>query len=204
MAQPSELWFDFASTYSYLSGMRLEEAAQAQNVETVWRPFLLGPIFGAQGWTTSPFNIYPNKGRYMLRDMERRTAAYGLPYTPLTAARAGVFPQNGMLAARIALIGLDADWGRAFTKAVYTAQFVDHADIAAPAALDALATQVGAPPDILARATEQANKDRLRAQTERAMALGIFGAPSFTIGGELFWGDDRLEDALAWASRVTT
>ncbi|MCP3982890.1 MAG: hypothetical protein GY723_00790 [bacterium] len=71
MGRPIEFWFEFASTYSYLTAMRIDTIAQAAGAETVWKPFLLGPIFRAQGWNDSPFNLYPAKGRYMWRDMER-------------------------------------------------------------------------------------------------------------------------------------
>ena len=68
-------WYDFASTYSYLAAMRIDSLAAAAGVEVAWRPFLLGPIFKAQGWDSSPFNIYPAKGRHMVRDLERTAAA---------------------------------------------------------------------------------------------------------------------------------
>ena len=73
-------WFDFASSYSYLSAMRIEAAARKADVAIVWRPFLLGPIFNAQGWATSPFNIYPAKGAYMWRDLARRCGARAKPW----------------------------------------------------------------------------------------------------------------------------
>ncbi|HEU6443279.1 MAG TPA: DsbA family protein, partial [Microvirga sp.] len=111
-----EFWYEFASTYSYLTAMRIEQAAKEAGVELVWRPFLLGPIFKAQGWDTSPFNLYPSKGRYMWRDMEREAARFGLPLFKPTP-----FPQNTLLAARIALLGLDRGWTPVFTKAVYMA-----------------------------------------------------------------------------------
>ena len=66
-----EFWFEFASTYSYLAAERIEGVARVMEVEVRWRPFLLGPIFAAQGWTTSPFNLYPAKGANMWRDIER-------------------------------------------------------------------------------------------------------------------------------------
>ena len=79
-AERLEFWYEFASTYSYLSAMRMEELARAAGVAVVWKPLLLGPIFRAQGWSTSPFNLYPAKGRYMVREMERLTAARGLRF----------------------------------------------------------------------------------------------------------------------------
>mgnify|MGYP001373346485 CR=1 FL=1 len=91
-----EFWFEFASTYSYLSVMRIERAAQAAGVDIAWKPFLLGPVFLALGWNDSPFNIYPPKGRYMWRDLERLAAKEGLPFQ-----RPSRFPRSGVLAARV-------------------------------------------------------------------------------------------------------
>ena len=90
-----EFWYEFASTYSYLTAMRIEPLAEAAGVDIRWRPFLLGPIFAAQGWTSSPFNLFPAKGRYMWRDMERQAAALGVPFR-----KPDPFPQNALLAAR--------------------------------------------------------------------------------------------------------
>ena len=106
-----EFWYEFASTYSYLAAMRIEGRAEAAGVEVRWRPFLLGPIFAAQGWTTSPFNLYPAKGRYMWRDMEREAARLGLP-----CRRPDPFPQNTLVAARVALYGADQGWTPAFSQ----------------------------------------------------------------------------------------
>ena len=100
-----EFWFDFASPYSYLTALRIDELGAAAGVAIVWRPFLLGPTFKAQGWDTSPFNVYPAKGRYMVRDITRIAAARGHAFQmPLT------FPANGLAAARIALVGGTGDW----------------------------------------------------------------------------------------------
>ena len=200
MPRNMEFWFEFASTYSYLSAMRLGDAARKNAVSVTWRPFLLGPIFADQGWTTSPFNIYASKGEYMWRDMERRCAKHGLPFKRLGRTGDAAFPQNGLPAARLALIGLDGSWGEDFCRGVFHAQFAEGADIADKSTLRALADQAGAPPEALARANDQANKARLRSNVEEARSKGIFGAPSFVVRDELFWGDDRLEDALEWAS----
>ncbi len=197
MRRPTlEFWYEFASTYSYLAVMRVEAAAEDAGVTLLWRPFLLGPIFKAQGWDTSPFNLYPAKGRYMWRDMEREAARLGLPFY-----RPNPFPQNGLLAARVALLGLDRGWTPAFTKAVYRAEFSQGGDIADPAVLAGLLTDLGLEAEaLLAEAQGEASKTRLRRMGEEAQARGIFGAPSFVAeDGELFWGNDRLERALEWA-----
>jgi 2-hydroxychromene-2-carboxylate isomerase len=195
-----EFWYDFASTYSYLSAMRIEEAAKAAGAEVLWKPFLLGPIFYAQGWNTSPFNIYPAKGRYMVREMERLTAARGLPFKMPSP-----FPQNSLLAARLALIGHDERWGVAFSREVYQAEFGGGSNISSPEVMATLLRKVGQEPDrLLALAGDAEIKVRLRERTEEAQELEIFGAPSFLADGELFWGDDRLEAALAHARAIAT
>jgi 2-hydroxychromene-2-carboxylate isomerase len=193
-----EFWHELASTYSYLSAMRIEALAAAAGVAVMWKPLLLGPIFRTQGWDTSPFNIYPAKGKYMVRDMERLAAARGLPFRLPTP-----FPQNSLHAARLALIGHAEGWGVAFTRAVYEAQFARGASIGDKRALLDILMGLGVDAEAaLARSETADNKQRLRQQTEEAQELGIFGAPSFLAGGELFWGDDRLEQALA-ACRAT-
>ncbi len=189
-------WYDFASTYSYLSAMRIGERAAAAGLPVRWRPFLLGPLFKEQGWTDSPFNIYPAKGHYMWRDLERLCAKEGLAFR-----RPSVFPRHSVLAARVALVADGEGWCPQFSTAVFTANFADDRDIAEPATLAAILRDLGQPPDaVLARAGAEETKAALRAQTEKAKRLGLFGAPSFVVGDELFWGNDRLNDALAWAS----
>jgi 2-hydroxychromene-2-carboxylate isomerase len=192
-----EFWYEFASTYSYLAAMRIEGRAEAAGVEVRWRPFLLGPIFAAQGWNTSPFNLYPAKGRYMWRDMEREAARLGLP-----CRRPDPFPQNTLTAARVALYGADHPWGATFTKAIYRAEFGEGRSIAEPAAVQAIVAGLGLDTDAVMRGAQaDANKTRLRALTEEARSRGVFGAPTFfSEDGEMFWGNDRLEQALAWAA----
>src|SRR3982074_937838 len=115
---PLQFWFEFASPYSYPAAMRIEAVAQVRHVDIEWNAFLLGPIFKQQGWDSSPFNLYPAKGRYMWRDLERICAAQGLPFR-----RPDPFPQGSLLPARVALVGLAADWGEDFVRAVYRAEF---------------------------------------------------------------------------------
>ena len=194
-----DFWFEFGSTYSYLTVNRIDERAAEFGIEVRWKPFLLGPLFADMGWSTSPFNLYPAKGRYMWRDVERRAALYGLPFRKLPTTGPAAFPQNGLYAARIALIGLTRPWGRPFCRAVFDAQFVDGRDISDRTLLFEIARKLGAADADLARSDTDENKQALRNQTQAAAALGVFGAPSFTIGSELFWGDDRLDDALRHA-----
>ena len=190
-----EFWFEFASTYSYLTVMRIEHLASAAGVAIKWRPFLLGPIFAAQGWNDSPFNIYLAKGRYMWRDLERRAYSFGIPFQRPTQ-----FPRNGLPAARVALLAAQEDWCPVFTKAVFQANFAEDQDIGNPAVMATILDSLGKNvTTIWDRAQTAANKHTLREQTNEARQRGIFGAPSFYVGQELFWGDDRLEEAITWA-----
>jgi len=191
-----DFWFDFASTYSYPAMMRMEPLARAGGVTVRLRPFLLGPIFQAQGWPTSPFNLYPAKGQNMWRDLERLCADLEIPFR-----RPANFPQNSLLAARIALVGLDDTWGAEFCRSVFRAEFADDGRIDDEALLSEILSGLQVAPErALDAATSDANKTRLRSQTEEAQKLGIFGAPSFvTADAEVFWGNDRLERALTWA-----
>jgi 2-hydroxychromene-2-carboxylate isomerase len=193
-------WFEFASTYSYLSAMRIERLAAEAGVPLVWKPFLLGPIFKAQGWTSSPFNLYPAKGRYMVRDIERIAAKRGLPPFVMPSQ----FPANSVKAARLALVGLDEGWGQSFVCAVYNAQFAEGADIAAQPVLNRLLGTLGVQPDTTyVRSNNPNMREQLRTNTDHAMAAGLFGAPSFTTtDGEVFWGDDRLRHALSHAASL--
>jgi 2-hydroxychromene-2-carboxylate isomerase len=192
-----EFWYEFASTYSYLAAMRIEEMAAAAEVEVRWRPFLLGPIFAAQGWNSSPFNLYPAKGRHMWRDMEREGARLGL-----AVKRPDPFPQNSLTAARVALLGADHPWGATFTKAVFQREFGEGRSIAEPAAVAEILAHLGLDAEAVMRAASaEGNKTRLKAVTEEARSRGMFGAPTFfTDDGEMFWGNDRLEQAIAWAA----
>jgi len=196
-----DFWFDPASTYSYIAAMRADDAAAAAGVELNWRPFLLGPIFKAQGMESSPFNLFPVKGRYMWRDLQRLAADLCIPlHTPSEADFVG-FPRNSLLAARACLAALRHDWGRDFVRGLYKAEFGDWLDIADPKVVAAVAASLGQDGEALLAATQDdAVKGELRANTEEAQASGIFGAPSFVCDGELFWGSDRLDNALAFAA----
>ena len=194
-----QFWFDFASTYSYPAAMQIERLAQERCIALSWNAFLLGRIFSAQGWNDSPFNLYPMKGRYMWRDLERICEAERLPFR-----RPSRFPRNGLLAARITSHFMTEDWTPAFVRAVYQANFAEDQDIAEPEVIAVCLRSVDQDAEAVLEAGAAAEaKSMLRSQTERAVNLGIFGAPSFIAGEELFWGNDRLEEALSWCRRLS-
>jgi 2-hydroxychromene-2-carboxylate isomerase len=195
MHPPIEFWFEFGSNYSYLSLMRIEALARRAGVPLHWKPFLLGPIFRELGWQSSPFVEQKEKGEYVWRDMARRAAKYGIPFT-----RPSSFPRRALLPMRVALLGAQQVWMGEYCRRIMLRNWSEDAGIDdAGTVLAALEGLVAEPGAIMREAEGEANKAALRAQTDTARRLGIFGAPSFIVQGELFWGDDRLEDALAFA-----
>ncbi|MGO8798520.1 MAG: 2-hydroxychromene-2-carboxylate isomerase [Roseiarcus sp.] len=193
-----DFWYEFASTYSYPAAMRVERLAAERAIEVCWRPFLLGAIFAARGVTDSPFNLDPAKGRFMWRDLQRICARLELPLR-----RPEPFPQNSLLAARAAL-ALEAARRPEFSRAVYRLEFGDGASIAERASIAAILAEMGLNAgEVLDRAASPPVKDALREETALAQRLGVFGAPTvIAADGELFWGNDRLEEGLDWAVRV--
>ena len=175
--------------------MRIEDAARRYACRVRWRPFLLGPIFKAQGWSDSPFNVYPVKGRYMWRDLERLCEGLHIPFR-----KPSEFPRRSLLATRVACALEETDGVPAFARRVYAANFAEDRDIAEPGVLlECLDGLVEDPEGILRASQGQDAKARVRRNTEQAIQLGIFGAPTFLVGNELFWGNDRLEAAMEWA-----
>ena len=193
-----DFWFDFASTYSYPAAHRIGALASKARVKVRFRPFLLGPIFQAQGWDSSPFNLYEAKGRNMWRDLERLCGDLALPFR-----RPDMFPQQSVLVARVALVGLQEKWGKNFCLAMFRAEFAQGRRIDdAGTVSDILTTLKVDPAPVLEAARSNDLRVALRTETEEAQRLGIFGAPTFvTPDGELFWGNDRLERALLWAKK---
>src|ERR1700731_3538184 len=186
-AMPLEFWFDFASNYSYLSVMRIEQTAARLGVMIQWRPFLLGPIFKYFGWSTSPFVLQPWKTDYVWKDMERECRKYGLAWT-----RPTTFPRAALLPARVALIGAEKPWMGEYCRRIMQLNFVADRNIDSAASVSEVLAQLGLrAQEIIDEAQDEANKLRLRNQTELAQLKGIFGAPTFFVGGERFWGNGR-------------
>ncbi|TGN13432.1 2-hydroxychromene-2-carboxylate isomerase [Leptospira ilyithenensis] len=192
-----DFYFDFGSTYSFLSVMRISDLAKQYDRQVVYRPILLGPIFKSLGWETSPFNMYPIKGRYMWRDLERRAEKWKIKFR-----KPDIFPANGLQAARVAVANAKESWCVRFIQEVFRANFELNLDISKEEVLISILRQVqnSDPRSILQSSVEPSNKDKLRQETELAQKRGIFGAPSFFIQEEMFWGDDRLEDAFEWGT----
>jgi 2-hydroxychromene-2-carboxylate isomerase len=195
-----EFWFDFGSNYSYLSVMRIEAQALARGVGIRWRPFLLGPVFRDLGFENSPFVLQKEKGAYVWKDMERQCRKYGIALT-----RPSTFPRAALLAMRVALLGAEEPWIAAWCRKIMQLNFADDRDIGSVEVVSEALQSLGLPTQqIIADAQSDANKLRLREQTAAAAARGIFGAPTFFVGDEMFWGNDRLDDALDYCNSIAT
>lgn len=192
-----EFWFDFASTYSYIAAMRIQALCEREGVALVWVPFLLGPIFQLQGWNDSPFNLNERRGAYMWRDLERLAAKYDLPWK-----KPAKFPRASTLAARVACANTGQAWCADFIRAIFVANFGEDRDIGDATVVAQALDRLGQPAtEVMAQAVDPEHRTLLRANVERATARGIFGAPNCIVNGELFWGEETLEDALAWLKR---
>lgn len=188
-------WFEYGSTYTWLSVARIDALAQARGVQTEWRPFLLSAILKQRGMVEGPF-AEPVKGRYMWRDLERRAARHAIAYRKPT-----VYPPNTLLTARIGTLAAVQGWCEVFTREVFRLHWTEDVGIGTDDNLRRALTAVGKSPEqVLQAAQSESTKQLLRAATDEAEALGVFGSPSFTVGEEVFWGDDRLEDALDFAA----
>ena len=195
-----EFWFDFGSNYSYISVMRIEQEAAAAGARVVWRPFLLGPVFRALGWSTSPFVLQKEKGDYTWKDMQRQCRKYGLPWQ-----RPSSFPRSAVPPTRIALANAEQPWIGEFCRRVMQLNFVDDRDIDHAGIVQEVLQAMGLPAQVLwEQAQSEAWRERLRTQTGMAHQRGIFGAPTFFVGDEMFWGNDRLEDALAYCRALAS
>jgi len=194
-----EFWFEFGSNYSYLSVMRIEDEARRRGVRIAWKPFLLVPIFRDLGFENSPFVLQKEKGAYVWQDMARQCRKYGLRWT-----QPSTFPRLGVLPLRVALLGAERPWIGAFCRKVMELNWALDQDINQPEPLARILAELGLPAAaILDQAQAEPTKTLLREQTEQARVRGIFGAPTFFVGTEMFWGNDRLDDALLFAAEGT-
>ncbi len=189
-----EFWFGYGSTYAYLSAMRIESLLLGSGIKVLWRPFNLTTLMREKGFAKGPFADRPEKLAYMWRDLERRAKRHGIPYR-----RPTIYPVDSQRTVRVGFLSSREGWCAAFTRKVMTMNFVEARPIGVPGQLEAALSELGHDPEIvIQRAHEPDVEAALEAQTRQAIELGIFGSPSFLVNGELFWGDDRLEDAIAW------
>ena len=193
---PIDFWFTMGSTYSYLSVMRLKEVEQSTGLSFRWRPFHLLLIL--QGMNHVPFADKPAKLGYMWRDLERRTALHGIP-----AVLPAPYPaKQSIMANLVAIVGMNEGWGADFVRAAYRRWFQLGEETGSEPNVSLSLRDIGQDSSrVLTIANESTTNDRLLAETQTAKQLGIFGSPMFAVARELFWGDDRLQDAISWCRR---
>jgi 2-hydroxychromene-2-carboxylate isomerase len=195
MARTLDFYFFVGSTYSYLSVSRAAREAAKAGVTLNWLPFSVRTLMREQN--NSPFAGKPVKMAYMWRDLERRAARFGVPFDG--APPYPIDPQEK--ANRMATLASMQGWCPAFVQAAYEAWFIRKLDPGVPEHLRAILQGLGRDADAcLAQADSEPVAALYAQRTNAARALGLFGSPSYVAGTEVFWGDDRLEDALAWVA----
>lgn len=189
-----DYYFDLSSSYSYVGTMRIEGLCQAAGVRMQWKPFLLGAVFkGIANY--SPMVNVPTRVDYAWRDIQRLCGKYGL-----ACDRPRVFPQRSVLANRAIIAVIDQPWVGDFIRGLFRAQFAEQKDIGNPGTVELVLGSLGIDgAQVLKDAETEPVKLKLREFTDQAIKLGIFGAPNAVVGDELFFGQDRLEDAVAYA-----
>jgi 2-hydroxychromene-2-carboxylate isomerase len=186
MSKEVEFFFDVGSPASYLAWTQLESMAQRTNAKIIWRPMLLGAVFQATG-NASPAAV-PAKGPYMLKDLQRFSNIYGVPFNfnPF-------FPLNTMHLMRGATAYLEEPEFQTYLAAIFNALWSEKLNMESPEVVAEVLTKAGLDTtDFMARISKSEVKERLKGTTEEAVARGVFGAPSFFVNGEMFFGQDRL------------
>ena len=189
------LFFFYGSIHTYLSVMRIDSLAATAGVEIVWRPFNLREILIEQNNTS----FVKNQVRltYNWRDIERRAAWLGVPF----AGRPPYPVDPGLLALRVGVVATTENWCPEYTRAAFRAWFLEKKASGTPVHVEAILSALGnSARDVIAKAQAPATDQQLKASTEEGRRLGIFGSPTFAVGQEIFWGDDRLEEAIDYAA----
>ncbi|TRZ58403.1 MAG: 2-hydroxychromene-2-carboxylate isomerase [Rhodocyclaceae bacterium] len=194
MSDPIQFYFDFSSPYSYLASEMIDELAAKYGRSVQWRPILLGAAFQKSGL---PLLVtVPLKGEYSLRDFDRSARFYGIPFR---------FPEKFPLATHTAargyywLHGQDCNKTREFAHAVFRAYWIDGRDVSDLAVVQEIAAGLGVDREALTEAMGKPEiKERLKTETDGAIAKGMFGAPYMIVDGEPFWGADRLPQLEKW------
>jgi 2-hydroxychromene-2-carboxylate isomerase len=184
-----EFWFDLVSTASYLAWTQLPALEAETGATAVLKPMLLGGVFQATG-NQSPVNI-PAKGKYLFVDFDRFAERYGVPFKVNPN-----FPINTLLLMRGAIVlQMKGDPRfRDYCNAMFNAIWVESLNMNDPATAAEALRQAGFDAQALvAAASEQTTKDALKAATQKAVDRGVFGAPTFFVGDQMFWGQDRMD-----------
>lgn len=194
MAAPLEFYFDFYSPYGYLASARIDEIASRHGREVIWRPFMVGAAFSLTG--SRPLLDTPMLGDYSMHDMQRCARLQGLPFK-----LPEVFPKAALAPARAFywLVDSQPETARQLARAVYQATFAEGRDGSSADLVAELAEPLGVDRQQLLEAIQRPEvKERLKQETEAAVARGVFGSPFIFVDDEPFWGNDRLEQVERW------
>ena len=191
-----DFWFSIGSTYSYLTVMRLQEVGKSSGVDFRWRPFNVRHVMIEQN--NIPFKDKPVKTAYMWRDIERRAERYGL--TPKLPAP---YPLPGLVLANlVATLAAEEGWVEDYVRVTYRRWFENGQPAGEEPNLSESLAEIGRDPEyVVSQAQSEKIENALAAETDNAMGLGVFGSPTFVVDGDVFWGDDRLDDAIFWSRK---
>ena len=196
MAADLEFFFFYGSIHSYLSTMRIEALASRADVTVRWRPFNLREILIEQNNTG--FTRNEAKMNYFWHDVERRTSRNNIPF----AGRAPYPADPDLLALRVGMIAAHEGWCADYSRATFHDWFIGRRAPGVGDHTERILSSLGkSAADVLARAKGAEGERSMKEATDDARKLGIFGAPTFAVGTEIFWGDDRLEEATAFAAQ---
>ena len=196
-SEPIDFWFSVGSMYTYLTVMRLDRIEELHDVAFRWRPFSVKAIMIEMD--NRPMSK-PKKLDYMWRDIERRAHGQLCDFPKRPA-----YPlKNFDLANRIAVVGAQEGWCAEYVRTTYARWFGLGEESGSEPNASASLKEIGQDPARVLKLAQSDDIGRLyEAATAEAKGLGIFGAPTFVTRGELFWGDDRLEDAVRWHAQGT-
>ena len=189
-----DFFYFFGSVYAYPSVLRIGPMAEKAGVQVRWRPINVRPLMRENNVA---LRDEAQKVRYMWRDIQRRAAWHGLPFV-----KPPIWPtEPDLLASHVAMVAATEGWVEAYSVESFRAWFLAGLPLGTPDSLAVILPRLGQEPErVLALAQDPAAAARLDAETDAARQVGAFGSPSFAVGGELFWGDDRLDEAVAWAA----
>jgi 2-hydroxychromene-2-carboxylate isomerase len=190
-----DFFYFFGSCYAYLSVMRIDKLAAEAGVEVRWRPFSVRDLMTEKGYS---LRTQPTKMTYIFRDVERRARLHGIPFE-----KPPIWPTDpDQLANRVGIVAFYQGWGREYTLTSFEKWFEGQA-LGADDSLRTIIHSHGKDPDeVISLANSSETRAQYDRETDAARQLGVFGSPTFVVGQEIFWGDDRLEEALAWAKGI--
>ena len=192
-----DFYFSIGSTYTYLSVTRILDVEKEHQVKFNWKPFSVRVIMKEMNNIPFPKDKI-NKVNYMWRDIERRAEGYGFfAKTPVP------YPLSEFdLANQIAILGLNEGWGKDYTRLTYKKWFQEGKEPAIEPSINEICKELRLNKDeILSKAKTKIIEDNYLTNTDSARKNKIFGSPSFIVNNEIFWGDDRMEDAIKWSKK---